>query len=77
VTVTPDPEPQSGFAAVSSFYERAGGLITPLAATVLAFFVGGLVVLATGANPLAAYKAIFNGTGLVWFFQIPWDPHSP
>jgi general nucleoside transport system permease protein len=77
VTVTPDPEPQSGFAALSSFYDRAGGLITPLAATVLAFFVGGLVVLATGANPLAAYKAIFNGTGLVWFFQIPWDPHSP
>jgi ABC-type uncharacterized transport system permease subunit len=77
VTITPDPETQSGFAAVSSFYERAGGLITPIAATVLAFFVGGLVVLATGANPLAAYKAIFNGTGLVWFFQIPWDAHSP
>ena len=77
MTVTPDPETQSGFAAVSSFYERAGGLITPIAATVLAFFVGGLVVLATGANPLAAYKAIFNGTGLVWFFQIPWDAHSP
>ena len=77
MTITPDPETQSGFAAVSSFYERAGGLITPIAATVLAFFVGGLVVLATGANPLAAYKAIFNGTGLVWFFQIPWDAHSP
>jgi len=77
VTVTPDPETQSGFASVSSFYDRAGGLITPIAATVLAFFVGGLVVLATGANPLAAYKAIFNGTGLAWFFQIPWDAHSP
>jgi simple sugar transport system permease protein len=76
VTVTPEPDEQSGFAALSSFYDRAGGLIIPLAATVLAFFVGGLVVLATGANPLAAYKAIFNGTGLVWFFQIPWDPHS-
>jgi simple sugar transport system permease protein len=76
VTVTPEPDEQSGFAALSSFYDRAGGLITPIAATVLAFFVGGLVVLATGANPLAAYKAIFNGTGLVWFFQIPWDPHS-
>jgi general nucleoside transport system permease protein len=77
VTITPDPETQSGFAGVSSFYDRAGGLITPIAATVLAFFVGGLVVLATGANPLAAYKAIFNGTGLAWFFQIPWDAHSP
>ena len=54
MTVAPDPEGRSGFAALSSFYDRAGGLIIPLAATVLAFFVGGLVVLATGANPLAA-----------------------
>jgi ABC-type uncharacterized transport system permease subunit len=77
MTVTPEPEERSGFAAVQGFYERAGGLLVPLAATVLAFFVGGLVVLATGANPFAAYKAIFSGTGLIWFFQPPWDPHSP
>jgi general nucleoside transport system permease protein len=37
---------------------------------VLAFFVGGLVVVATGHDPFAAYKAIFSGTGLSWFF--PW-----
>jgi simple sugar transport system permease protein len=77
VTASPEPEARSGFAALSSFYDRAGGLLIPLAATVLAFFVGGLVVLATGANPFSAYKAIFNGTGLIWFFQPPWDPHSP
>jgi simple sugar transport system permease protein len=77
VTAGPEPAERSGFAALSSFYDRAGGLLVPLAATVLAFFVGGLVVLATGANPLAAYKAIFNGTGIIWFFQPPWDPHSP
>ena len=35
-----------------------------------AFFVGGLVVLATGGNPIETYKAIFDGTGLNWFF--PW-----
>ena len=38
--------------------------------TLLAFFVGGLVVLATGHDPISTYKGIFNGTGLNWFF--PW-----
>jgi simple sugar transport system permease protein len=74
----PEPrEPESsGFAAATAFYERAGGLLVPVAAAVLAFFVGGLVVLATGANPFSAYKEIFNGTGIAWFFKPPWDPHS-
>jgi general nucleoside transport system permease protein len=74
----PEPrEPEAtGFGAATAFYERAGGLLVPLAAAVLAFFVGGLVVLATGANPLRAYKEIFNGTGISWFFKPPWDPHS-
>ena len=35
-----------------------------------AFFVGGLVVLVTGHNPIDTYKAIFDGTGLQWLF--PW-----
>jgi general nucleoside transport system permease protein len=74
------PEPResewTGFGAATAFYERAGGLLVPLAAAVLAFFVGGLVVLATGANPFSAYKEIFNGTGISWFFKPPWDPHS-
>ncbi|HEY3069140.1 MAG TPA: ABC transporter permease [Gaiellaceae bacterium] len=74
----PEPrEPEaSGFATATAFYERAGGLLVPVAAAVLAFFVGGLVVLATGANPLRAYREIFNGTGISWFFKPPWDPHS-
>ena len=32
--------------------------------------VGGLVVLITGHNPISTYSAIFDGTGLTWFF--PW-----
>jgi simple sugar transport system permease protein len=40
----------------------------------LAFVVGGLIVLATGANPLSTYRAIFDGTGLNWFF--PWISHA-
>jgi general nucleoside transport system permease protein len=49
---------------------RAGGALTPLLTTVLAFLVGGLVVLATGHAPLATYEAIFTGTGLAWLE--PW-----
>ncbi len=52
------------------FGTRAGGLLVPIAATMLAFVIGGLVVLVTGENPITAYKAIFEGTGLNWFF--PW-----
>jgi general nucleoside transport system permease protein len=53
-----------------SGYLRAGGIITPLLTALLAFIVGGLVVLATGKDPIATYQAIFDGTGLNWFF--PW-----
>jgi general nucleoside transport system permease protein len=57
-------------AARLAFYQRAGGLLAPILTTVLAFFIGGLVVLATGSNPISVYQGIFNGTGLNWFF--PW-----
>jgi len=51
-------------------YMRGGGIVVPLLTVVFAFFIGGLVVLITGHNPLTVYKAIFNGTGLNWLF--PW-----
>jgi general nucleoside transport system permease protein len=50
------------------FASRVGGLLVPLLATVLAFLMGGIVVATTGHNPLSAYKAIFEGTGLHWFW---------
>src|SRR5262245_42520729 len=56
--------------AIASFYERAGGFVVPLVATIVAFLIGGLVVLITGHNPISAYKAIFEGTGLNYVF--PW-----
>jgi general nucleoside transport system permease protein len=52
-----------------SFYQRAGGVITPVLTAVLAFFIGGLVVLATGHNPLSVYKGILSGTGLDFFIH--------
>jgi general nucleoside transport system permease protein len=53
-----------------ALYQRAGGIATPLLTTLFAFFVGGLVVLATGKNPLSTYREIFDGTGLTWFFHV-------
>jgi simple sugar transport system permease protein len=60
------PSPLARFA----IWQRAGGIVVPLLTAVLAFLIGGLVVLGTGSNPFTTYKAIFNGTGLNWLF--PW-----
>jgi general nucleoside transport system permease protein len=71
----PTPEAPGGESATTvagrlSTYLRGGGIITPLLTALLAFFVGALVVLFTGKDPIETYKAIFDGTGLNWFF--PW-----
>jgi simple sugar transport system permease protein len=68
------PQPTGGDYAPSvaerlSFYQRAGGLVTPILTAVLAFFIGGLVVLATGHNPLQVYRGILSGTGLDFFIH--------
>jgi general nucleoside transport system permease protein len=51
-------------------YIRGGGVTVPLLTALLAFAIGGLVVLLTGNDPIATYRAIFEGTGLQWLF--PW-----
>jgi ABC-type uncharacterized transport system permease subunit len=51
--------------------QKAGGVVAPVLTALLAFLVGGVVVLVTtGKNPLATYRAIFEGAGFNWFF--PW-----
>ena len=60
------PSPLERFAV----WQRAGGIALPLATAVLAFIIGGLVVLGTGKNPITVYRAVFDGTGLNWLF--PW-----
>jgi len=54
-----------------AFAQKAEGIIAPILTALLAFVVGGLVVLVTtGKNPLTTYRAIFDGSGLNWLF--PW-----
>jgi simple sugar transport system permease protein len=57
-------------ATLTAFRRGASGVMVPILTTVIAFIAGGLVVLATGHNPLSTYQSIFNGTGLNWLF--PW-----
>ncbi|HEX3807382.1 MAG TPA: ABC transporter permease [Gaiellaceae bacterium] len=69
----PEP-PDQGIPSVgTALLQRASrfyGVIGTLGTTVLAFFMAGLVVLVTGHNPLRVYRAIFDGTGLNWFFHV-------
>ena len=65
----PEPAPP-GAAERYGMLHRAGGLAAPLLTALLAFFIGGLVVvLTTGSfiKPFQTYKAIFVGSGLNWF----------
>jgi simple sugar transport system permease protein len=67
---TPDA-PQESFASRILLAQRAGGLLAPLITVLIAFVMGGLVVLVTtGKNPIETYRAIFEGSGLNWLF--PW-----
>jgi simple sugar transport system permease protein len=65
------PEGEPGTAAARfDRWQRAGGWVAPVLTAILAFLAGGLVVLATGSNPVKIYQAIWEGTGLEWFFQV-------
>jgi general nucleoside transport system permease protein len=61
------PTPQQRF---PSQFGGLKGAIAPLLTTLIAFLAGGLVVLLTGKNPLKVYHAVFNGTGIAWFFHV-------
>jgi general nucleoside transport system permease protein len=68
----PPPEPDAKTTSLAgnvALKQRAGGLIVPVLTALIAFLIGGLVVLATGHNPLLAYRDIFNGAGLNWVFH--------
>jgi simple sugar transport system permease protein len=72
--VPPEPPEEAALsgntlAASLSLKQRAGGVIVPVLTVVVAFLMGGVVVAATGHNPLLAYRDIFTGAGLNWIFH--------
>jgi len=58
--------PPSTVASRLEMRQRAGGIIVPVLTAMLAFLIGGLLVLATGHNPIQAYWDIIKGAGLNW-----------
>jgi ABC-type uncharacterized transport system permease subunit len=67
----PPPEEPQPTTAVGRLQvaQRAGGIVPPILTAIFAFFMGGLVILASGANPFDAYAGILEGAGINWF----WD----
>jgi ABC-type uncharacterized transport system permease subunit len=63
--------PPATVASRLDFAQRAGGVITPIITGIVAFLIGGLIILATGHNPFQAYWDILNGAGLNWLAH-PW-----
>jgi len=67
---TPEQAAETGtLAARIALKQRAGGIVVPILTALIAFLIGGLVVLATGHNPFSAYHDIINGAGLNWIFH--------
>ncbi len=60
------PPPVAPLSAEPKKRFNTQGLVVSLITTLIAFLVGGLVVLATGNDPIGTYRAIFNGTGITW-----------
>jgi general nucleoside transport system permease protein len=59
------PQPQQHFYT----FGWAKGVLPSLLTVLIAFLVSGIAIAAIGKNPIRVYRAIFDGTGLVWFFQ--------
>ena len=66
----PDPveaAPPETVAARFDLFQRTGGIMVPLVTALIAFLIGGVIVAATGHNPITAYWDIAKGAGLNWF----------
>jgi hypothetical protein len=70
------PPPEEGSPTTTagrmSVFQRAGGIVPALLTAVFAFFMGGLVVAATGHDPLDTYIGIPEAPSH-WF----WDTGTP
>ena len=55
--------------------ERLNEALVPIVTVLIAFVIGGLVVILVGANPFTVYKQLAVGAGLDWPFQyLPGHP---
>ena len=64
-------EQAPSFATRYALAQKAGGILVPLLTVILAFLIGGIVVLVTtGSNPVSTYWEIFKGAGLNWFIEV-------
>ena len=53
----------------------SSGIGFPLVTVLVAFAIGGLVVLLTGSDPFDVYKSLWVGAGFDWPFQfLPGNP---
>src|SRR3954451_7073559 len=73
----PPAEPPQSSAERLALAQKAGGILVPVLTAVLAFLIGGLIVLATHHNPITTYKAIIQGAGLNWFIHVTWAGWHP
>jgi len=72
----PEPEsaaPPETIAARYDLMQRAGGIVVPLTTALLAFVIGGLILGASGYNPISTYWDIAQGAGLNWFGHFTTD----
>jgi simple sugar transport system permease protein len=65
----PEPEsaaPPETIAARYDLMARAGGVVVPVITALMAFVIGGVILAASGYNPLSIYWDIVQGAGLNW-----------
>jgi ABC-type uncharacterized transport system permease subunit len=65
----PEPEeaaPPETVAARFDLFQRAGGVVIPCVTIAVAFVISGLIVGATGHNPLRVFWDIAKGAGVDW-----------
>ena len=69
----PEGEPEQSFVDRYGILQKTEGIVAPALTVLLAFLISGVVVLLTTgsiAKTGQTYRAIFDGTGLNWFFHV-------
>ena len=65
--------PPETVAARFEALQRAGGLLVPVVTLLMAFLIAGLILWATGYDPITVFWDIGKGAGLNWFGHLTTD----